>query len=168
MCGIAGFLELERRSGTQELEAIADAMAATLAHRGPDARGVFVDAEAGIALGHTRLSIIDLSPAGAQPMVSANGRYVIAYNGEIYSANEIRPELEALGHRFRGHSDTEVMVEAIAEWGVASDGRPSHRHVRLCPVGQEREALEPGARPARHQAALLGTAERPRSVRFGA
>ncbi|MGI8852266.1 MAG: asparagine synthase (glutamine-hydrolyzing) [Methyloceanibacter sp.] len=118
MCGIAGFLELERRSGTQALEAIADAMAATLAHRGPDARGVFVDAEAGIALGHTRLSIIDLSPAGAQPMVSANGRYVIAYNGEVYSANEIRPELEALGHRFRGHSDTEVMVEAIAEWGL--------------------------------------------------
>ncbi|MCJ7787323.1 MAG: asparagine synthase (glutamine-hydrolyzing), partial [Methyloceanibacter sp.] len=118
MCGIAGFLELERRSGTQALEAVADAMAATLAHRGPDARGVFVDAEAGIALGHTRLSIIDLSPAGAQPMVSANDRYVIAYNGEVYSAKELRPELEALGHRFRGHSDTEVMVEAIAEWGL--------------------------------------------------
>jgi asparagine synthase (glutamine-hydrolysing) len=118
MCGIAGFLELERRSGTQALEAIASAMAATLAHRGPDARGVFADAEAGIALGHTRLSIIDLSPAGAQPMISANGRYVIAYNGEVYSANELRPELEALGHRFRGHSDTEIIVEAVSEWGL--------------------------------------------------
>jgi asparagine synthase (glutamine-hydrolysing) len=118
MCGIAGFLELERRPGTQELEAIAGAMAAKLAHRGPDARGVFVDADAGIGFGHTRLSIIDLSPAGAQPMASACGRYVITYNGESYSSAELRPELEALGHRFRGHSDTEVIIEAIAEWGV--------------------------------------------------
>jgi asparagine synthase (glutamine-hydrolysing) len=118
MCGIAGFLELERRPGMQELEAIAGAMAAKLAHRGPDARGVFVDAEAGIGFGHTRLSIIDLSPAGAQPMASSCGRYIITYNGEIYSSAELRPELEALGHRFRGHSDTEVIIEAIAEWGV--------------------------------------------------
>jgi asparagine synthase (glutamine-hydrolysing) len=118
MCGIAGFLELERRSGTQALEAVAGGMAAKLAHRGPDARGMFVDAEAGVALSHTRLSIIDLSPAGAQPMASSCGRYVITYNGEIYSAPELRPELEALGHRFRGHSDTEIIVEAIAAWGV--------------------------------------------------
>jgi asparagine synthase (glutamine-hydrolysing) len=118
MCGIAGFLELEHRPGTQELEALAGAMAARLAHRGPDARGVFADADAGVAFGHTRLSIVDLSPAGAQPMTSSCGRYVITYNGEIYSAAELRPELEALGHGFRGHSDTEVIVEAIAEWGV--------------------------------------------------
>jgi asparagine synthase (glutamine-hydrolysing) len=118
MCGIAGFLELQRRPGTQELEAIAGAMAATLSHRGPDASGVFVDADAGLGFGHTRLSIVDLSPAGAQPMISASGRYVITYNGEIYSAAEIRPELEALGHRFKGHSDTEVIVEAVDEWGV--------------------------------------------------
>jgi asparagine synthase (glutamine-hydrolysing) len=89
-----------------------------LAHRGPDARGVFVDADAGIGFGHTRLSIIDLSPAGAQPMTSSCGRYVITYNGEIYSSDELKPELEALGHRFRGHSDTEVIIEAIAEWGL--------------------------------------------------
>ena len=118
MCGIAGFLELERRPGTQELEAIAGAMAAKLAHRGPDARGIFVDADAGIGFGHTRLSIIDLSPAGAQPMTSSCGRYVITYNGEIYSSDELKPELETLGHRFRGHSDTEVIIEAIAEWGL--------------------------------------------------
>ena len=120
MCGIAGFLELQRRPGTQELEAIAGAMAATLSHRGPDASGVFVDADAGLGVGHTRLSIVDLSPAGAQPMISASGRYVITYNGEIYSAAEIRPELEALGHRFRGHSDTEVIVEAVDQWGVSA------------------------------------------------
>ncbi len=118
MCGIAGFLELTRRPGTQELEAIAGAMAAKLSHRGPDASGTFVDPGASLGFGHTRLSIVDLSPAGAQPMVSASGRYVITYNGEIYSAAEIRPELEALGHRFRGHSDTEVIVEAIDAWGV--------------------------------------------------
>ena len=76
------------------------------------------DAEAGVALGHTRLSIVDLSPAGAQPMVSSCGACVITYNGEIYNAGDLRPELEARGRRFRGHSDTEVLVEAIAEWGV--------------------------------------------------
>ncbi len=120
MCGIAGFLDLGRRSGTQELAALAGAMAGKLAHRGPDASGVFVDAEAGIAFGHTRLAIIDLSPAGAQPMHSSCGRSVITYNGEIYNAAELRPELERLGRRFRGHSDTEVIVEACAEWGVAA------------------------------------------------
>ena len=118
MCGIAGLLDLERRSGSQELEALGRAMAATLNHRGPDAHGIWSDAEAGVALGHTRLSIVDLSPAGAQPMVSSCGACVITYNGEIYNAGDLRPELEARGRRFRGHSDTEVLVEAIAEWGA--------------------------------------------------
>ncbi len=118
MCGIAGLLDLERRSGSQELEALGRAMAATLNHRGPDAHGIWSDAEAGVALGHTRLSIVDLSPAGAQPMVSSCGACVITYNGEIYNAGDLRPELEARGRRFKGHSDTEVLVEAIAEWGV--------------------------------------------------
>ena len=120
MCGIAGLLDLERRSGSQELEALGRAMAATLNHRGPDAHGIWSDAEAGVALGHTRLSIVDLSPAGAQPMVSSCGACVITYNGEIYNSGDLRPELEARGRRFRGHSDTEVLVEAIAEWGVKS------------------------------------------------
>ena len=118
MCGIAGFLDLERRSGSQELEALGRAMAARLNHRGPDAHGLWADAEAGVVLGHTRLSIVDLSPAGAQPMVSSCGACVLSYNGEIYNAGDLRPELEARGRRFKGHSDTEVIVEAIAEWGV--------------------------------------------------
>jgi asparagine synthase (glutamine-hydrolysing) len=118
MCGIAGLLDLERRSGSQELDALGRAMAATLNHRGPDAHGIWSDADAGVVLGHTRLSIVDLSPAGAQPMVSSCGAYVISYNGEIYNAGDLRPELEARGRRFCGHSDTEVLVEAIAEWGV--------------------------------------------------
>ena len=118
MCGIAGILDLERRSGSQELEALGRAMAGTLNHRGPDAHGVWSDVEAGLVLGHTRLAIVDLSPAGAQPMVSNCGTCVISYNGEVYNARDLRPELEARGRRFRGHSDTEVLVEAIAEWGV--------------------------------------------------
>ena len=118
MCGIAGVLDLERRSGSQELEALGRAMAATLNHRGPDAHGLWADADAGVVLGHTRLAIVDLSPAGAQPMVSSCGACVLSYNGEIYNAGDLRPELEARGRRFKGHSDTEVLVEAIAEWGV--------------------------------------------------
>ncbi len=93
-------------------------MAATLAHRGPDGSGVWVDAAGCLALGQRRLAVIDLSPQGAQPMVSACGGHVIAYNGEIYNHREIRVELESLGHAFRGHSDTEVLLAAIAQWGV--------------------------------------------------
>ena len=106
MCGIAGFLELERRPGTQELEAIAGAMAAKLAHRGPDAHGVFVDADAGVGFGHTRLSIIDLSPAGRQPMLDSDQRFVLSYNGEIYNYRELRTQLESEGYRFRSATDS--------------------------------------------------------------
>ncbi len=118
MCGIAGFFDPRRRDGGDALRALAARMARTLRHRGPDAQGAWADAEAGIALGHTRLSIMDLSPAGAQPMQSRDGRFVISYNGEIYNAAELRAELEAPGRAFRGHSDTEALVEAIAEWGI--------------------------------------------------
>ncbi len=118
MCGITGFLDTQRRLGDNELRAQAAAMAETLRHRGPDAQTVWIDAERGVALGHTRLSIIDLSAAGAQPMVSSCGRFVLSYNGEVYNAGELRTELEKAGRRFRGHSDTEVMVEGCAVWGV--------------------------------------------------
>jgi len=98
-------------------------MADALHHRGPDDSGVWVDPEAGIALGHRRLSIIDLSLQGQQPMRSANGRYVISFNGEVYNHKVLRRELEGEfeatgGHSFRGHSDTEVMLEAISHWGL--------------------------------------------------
>ncbi len=102
MCGIAGFLDPKRRSGDNALRALAAGMAGALHHRGPDASGVWVDAEAGVALGHARLSIIDLSAAGAQPMLSASGRFVLSYNGEVYNAGELRAELEQKGHAFRG------------------------------------------------------------------
>ena len=118
MCGIAGLVDLTRRSGADALRDAASRMANSLGHRGPDDQGIWIDAEAGVALGHTRLSIIDLSPAGAQPMVSSCGRYVLSYNGEVYNAPDLRAELVAAGRRFRGHSDTEVMVEGFAVWGV--------------------------------------------------
>ena len=93
-------------------------MTEVLWYRGPDAGDVWCDDEAGFALGHRRLSIVDLSPTGAQPMVSSCGRFVISYNGEVYNADELRPELEAAGRRFRGRCDTEVIVEGVAVWGV--------------------------------------------------
>lgn len=116
MCGLAGFVGAPTRSA--ELEPIALAMARTLEHRGPDDEGIWVDGEAGIALAHRRLAIRDLSPAGHQPMRSADRRKVLVYNGEIYNADELRAELEGEGARFRGNSDTEVLLEACARWGV--------------------------------------------------
>ena len=95
-------------------------MTKTLSHRGPDDGGVWLSGETGIAFGQRRLAIIDLSPMGHQPMVSANGRYTITFNGEIYNFRELRAELESRGVWFRGHSDTEVIVEGCAHWGVNS------------------------------------------------
>jgi asparagine synthase (glutamine-hydrolysing) len=118
MCGIAGFVDLSGRAATAELEAIAQCMADAVWHRGPDDAGVWVDPEAGIALSHRRLSIIDVSPLGHQPMHSDSGRYILVFNGEIYNFRALRRELEESGHRFRGHSDTEVMLACIAEWGL--------------------------------------------------
>jgi asparagine synthase (glutamine-hydrolysing) len=119
MCGIAGVLHSAGRA-REELERAAAAMADSLAHRGPDDSGVWSDAEAGVALSHRRLSIIDLSPTGHQPMVSAEGRFVVVFNGEIYNYQELRAELAARGVTFRGASDTEVMLEAFAAFGIAA------------------------------------------------
>ena len=111
MCGITGFLDTSRSKSSEQLTLIARRMATSLRHRGPEDEGVWADPATGIAFGHRRLSIIDLSPAGHQPMHSACGRYVITFNGEIYNFKALRHELEQLGEKFRGHTDTEIMHE---------------------------------------------------------
>jgi len=116
MCGIAGFIQ--RGSFSSDWEEVLTSMADQLAHRGPDSHGVWFDKEAGIGLAHRRLSIIDLTPEGHQPMLSASGRYVIVFNGEIYNYQKLMDELIALGHQFRGYSDTEVILAAMEQWGV--------------------------------------------------
>ena len=118
MCGIAGIWTPDGGIDAARHGAVAEAMAATLSHRGPDGAGVWHDADAGIALAQRRLAIIDLSDAGAQPMVSASGRLVVTYNGEIYNHAELRAGLEARGVKFRGHSDTEALLEAIDAYGL--------------------------------------------------
>ena len=120
------------------------AMVDQLRHRGPDDAGIWLDPAAGVALGHTRLSVVDLSPAGRQPMLSADGRWVISYNGEIYNADELRADLAARGARLRGHSDTEILVEAIAAWGVAAVLRACQRHVRVRALGPADAAPDTG------------------------
>lgn len=115
MCGLTGiFLARGGDIDAQSLERMTEA----LAHRGPDASGIWIDADRRVGLSHRRLSIIDLSPAGAQPMTSVGGRFTCVFNGEIYNFMDLRPELERHGHRFRGHSDTEVALAAFEQWGV--------------------------------------------------
>ena len=113
MCGIAGFLGPAAQRG---MRPAAQAMADAIRHRGPDDSGEWCDQSAGIALAFRRLSILDLSPAGHQPMTSASGRYVIVFNGEVYNCEELRSRLP--GYRWQGHSDTEVMLAAVEAWGL--------------------------------------------------
>lgn len=118
MCGIAGFIDPHLTSNDAEIARRARAMGTAIAHRGPDASGIWTDDAFGLALSHRRLSIIDLSEAGAQPMVSADGRWVICYNGEIYNSNDIRRDPGLASVAWRGHSDTETIVESVARRGL--------------------------------------------------
>jgi asparagine synthase (glutamine-hydrolysing) len=112
MCGITGVYDPRGAPVDQE---VLERMTRAIAHRGPDGHGTWGDA--GVGLGNRRLAIIDLSGAGAQPMLDDSGDLVITYNGEVYNFRELRAELEGLGRRFRSHSDTEVILHAYAEWG---------------------------------------------------
>jgi asparagine synthase (glutamine-hydrolysing) len=120
VCGIAGYIDRTPRAATYDFAITARQMGRALRHRGPDDEGVWSDTSAGIALALSRLSVIDLSPAGHQPMQSASGRHVIVYNGEVYNHVALRRDLEARGHTFRGHSDTEVILELCDAIGVES------------------------------------------------
>ncbi|MFS0756801.1 asparagine synthase (glutamine-hydrolyzing) [Noviherbaspirillum sp. 1P10PC] len=112
MCGISGFLSSDN---SHDFDSSVHDMAQALLHRGPDGGGVWSDAARGVALGHRRLAIVDLSPAGRQPMHSACGRYVMAFNGEIYNHQELRRQLN---ESWRGHSDTETLLAAFSHWGI--------------------------------------------------
>jgi asparagine synthase (glutamine-hydrolysing) len=113
MCGIAGMVHLD---GVPASSVLLKRMTDAIAYRGPDGQGQYIDGPVG--LGHRRLAIIDLSPAGHQPMVTRDGRYVLTYNGEIYNFQELRTELESLRYQFRSRTDSEVLLYALAEWGV--------------------------------------------------
>lgn len=121
MCGFAGFITNSEGFDSEKLRMTASRMNSVLDHRGPDDSGIWIDQEVGIALGHRRLSIIDLSSEGRQPMISSNGRYVICYNGEIYNYREIQKKVEEISGdlNLRGHSDTEVVLKAIEVWGLS-------------------------------------------------
>ncbi len=118
MCGIAGFYDRERPGDRAALQARAQAMGDAIAYRGPDSWAIWCDAEAGLGLAHRRLAIVDLTPTGAQPMVSADGRWVICYNGEVYNRDEVARCPELAGFAFRGTSDTEVILESVARRGI--------------------------------------------------
>src|SRR5207247_11037784 len=114
MCGIAGMIDCRAATPADALRSIGEAMIETVRHRGPDAGDVWVEAEGGVALGQRRLAIIDLSPGGAQPMHSADRRYVITFNGEIYNYRDIRRDVAAAGRRPRSDSDREGLPAACA------------------------------------------------------
>src|SRR5438067_1947910 len=124
MCGIAASISTKR--GDQH---VLEAMTIAVAHRGTDDAGLWLDAEAGVGLGHRRLAIVDLTPAGHQPMHSADGRFVLTFNGEIYNHAELRAGLERKGAMpeggWRGHSDTEMFIQGIVTWGLKETLRRS-------------------------------------------
>lgn len=151
MCGIAGLWDRDLPD-VDALQARTAAMTQALAHRGPDAHGVWTDAAAGIGLGHRRLSILDLSPSGAQPMASACGRYVITYNGELYNAPALSQELATRGASYRGTSDTEVLLHAIVAYGLEEALKRSvgmfafalwDRHERTLTLARDRVGKKP-------------------------
>jgi asparagine synthase (glutamine-hydrolysing) len=120
MCGIAGFFLPDRSLDTAQAASMVTAMSNCLAHRGPDSADIKILSSSSslVALGHRRLAIVDLSEAGHQPMVSRDGRFTIVYNGETYALDALRQALLDDGYNFRGHSDTEIMLEYMARWGV--------------------------------------------------
>lgn len=146
MCGITGLIQL---SGDAVSPVVLQRMTDAIAHRGPDGEGHWI--EGNIGLGHRRLAIIDLSPMGHQPMITADHRYAFAYNGEIYNFRELRSELEAAGYSFRSKTDTEVVLYALAHWGPAALERFNgmfalalwDRHEKTLLLARDRYGIKP-------------------------
>ena len=155
MCGIAGLFDPGRRTGAEALGRQVEAMTATLDPPGSRRRGVLVDAEHGVAFGHRRLSVVELGPEGAQPMVSADGRWVLNYNGELYNYRELRKRLAGEGLAFRGGSDTEVLVGAVQQWGLDAALERVEGMFALALWDRHSDRAAPGPRPLRREAALL-------------
>lgn len=152
MCGFSGFIQSRSLIERDAMAAVVERMANTLRHRGPDDGGSWVDPQVGIALGHRRLAVIDLSAEGHQPMVSFSGRYVLSFNGEIYNFRDLRLELGAAHLPWRGHSDTEVMLAAFEEWGIVEALRRFNgmfafalwdRHERILHLARDRLGEKP-------------------------
>ena len=141
MCGICGFFNPHRLTSKEWMESVSHQMTDALVHRGPDDIGIWADAKPGVALGHRRLSIQDLSSEGHQPMTSACSRFVMSYNGEIYNFQEVRKTLEQDGFQFRGHSDTEVLLGAITEWGIEKTLKQIIGMFAIALWDRERESL---------------------------
>ena len=151
MCGITGILQIPRAPQSADLAVIGQ-MTARLRHRGPDADGSWCDRDAGIALGHRRLAIVDLTDAGRQPMTSRSGRFVITFNGEIYNYLSLRQELERCGQAFIGSGDTEVLLAMIERWGLETALRRSNgmfaigvwdRKTRILHLARDRMGKKP-------------------------
>lgn len=125
MCGFVGFIGAMPGSSKEDAFNVVKAMTDSIAHRGPDSDGHWIDFGAGVALGHRRLAIVDLSPAGEQPMISPSGRYVIAFNGEIYNHSSLRAEMlrSDPNRPWRGHSDTETLLASFDIWGIEESVR---------------------------------------------
>ncbi len=153
MCGLTGFLGQSPHVPTEDLDRTLVHMSGAIAARGPDASGVWSDSEVGIGLAHRRLAILEPSAAGAQPMHSHSGRYVVAFNGEIYNHMDLRNELQIFGHvNWRGQSDTETLVEGFARWGVEGTLRRANgmfafalwdRKERVLTLGRDRVGEKP-------------------------
>lgn len=142
MCGLAGAIETTRRSDAVLLDQRGRDMADCLRHRGPDDEGVWSDPEVGITLSHRRLSIIDLSPGGHQPMTSQSGRYVLVFNGEIYNYLELRADLLQRGVQLRSRSDTEVLLESLAARGLADTLRSARGMFALAVYDRQTRTLQ--------------------------
>ncbi|MDB0048183.1 asparagine synthetase B, partial [Burkholderiaceae bacterium] len=140
MCGIAGFID---QSGIKygDWTASAQRMSDSIEHRGPDCGGVWIDIGSGVGLAHRRLSVLDLSPAGHQPMMSACERYVITFNGEIYNHLDLRRELINEGHQWRGHSDTETLLAGFGRWGIKATLEKSVGMFALAVWDRKRQTL---------------------------
>lgn len=141
MCGISGAWPFSAGLSPDALEARTGRMTRALVHRGPDQEGVWVDPEGGPGLGFRRLAILDLSPTGHQPMRSADGRWVCVFNGEVYNYQDLKAELAALGHGFRGTSDTEVLLAGITEWGVEGTLRRANAMLALAAWDRQERRL---------------------------